>query len=159
MTANVENGRNICPSSEILGQMAVLALEHLQPVHLVWQQIIVLLQIEFRHLADPGFAADLCDCRSLCERPVNPAFWEQGSLCEADQRAIWCPAESDGHQNMGQKKGPRNSPQEFKRRVVGQALSAPSIAAVARQYELNANMVHLRCKDMVVLRPRIEFPT
>ena len=48
---------------------------------------------------------------------------------------------------MGRKKGSRNYPQEFKRRVVGQALSAPSIAAVARRHGLNANMVHLWCKD------------
>lgn len=48
---------------------------------------------------------------------------------------------------MGRKKGSRNYPQDFKRRVVAEALSAPSIAGVARRHGLNANMVHLWCKD------------
>ena len=48
---------------------------------------------------------------------------------------------------MGRKKGSRNYPRAFKRQVVAEALSAPSIAAVARGHGLNANMVHLWCKD------------
>ncbi len=48
---------------------------------------------------------------------------------------------------MGRKKGSRNYPLAFKRQVVAEALAAPSIAAVARKHGLNANMVHLWCKD------------
>ena len=48
---------------------------------------------------------------------------------------------------MGRKKGSRNYPRAFKRQVVAEALPAPSIAAVAHGHELNANMVHLWCKD------------
>ena len=48
---------------------------------------------------------------------------------------------------MGRKKGSRNYPLAFKRRVVAEALASPSIAAVARRHGLNANMVHLWCKD------------
>lgn len=48
---------------------------------------------------------------------------------------------------MGRKKGSRNYPLAFKRQVVAEALAAPSIAAVARRHGLNANMVHLWCKD------------
>lgn len=48
---------------------------------------------------------------------------------------------------MGRKKGSRNYPLAFKRQVVAEALGAPSIAAVARRHELNANMVHQWCKD------------
>ena len=48
---------------------------------------------------------------------------------------------------MGRKKGSRNYPLAFKRQVVAEALAAPSVAVVARKHGLNANMVHLWCKD------------
>ena len=48
---------------------------------------------------------------------------------------------------MGRKKGSRNYPLAFKRQVVAEALVASLIAAAARRHGLNANMVHLRCKD------------
>jgi transposase-like protein len=48
---------------------------------------------------------------------------------------------------MGRKKGSRNYPLAFKRQVVAEALAAPSIAAVSRKHGLNANMVHLWCRD------------